>query len=108
MSKTTFKDVQKILDDAVENAASIGAHGKFWKDVSRDDFVKKAIYGCPILHSKDGKYVGPESPLIRILKEQIKDCKEKTRPRMPAGGYNYLSSDKIATISDWIDDQCPE
>ena len=105
-SKTThFPDIQKILDDAVENE-DIGRHGPFWRNVTRDEFVAKIVFGCPILHTENGMFVGAQSQLVKILRAAITDCNQKPRPQMPVG-FPVVPSEKIQIISDWIDAQCP-
>jgi hypothetical protein len=105
-SKTThFPDIQKILDDAVENE-DIGRHGPFWRNVTRDEFVTKIVFGCPILHTENGLFVGAQSQLVKILRAAITDCNQKPRPQMPVG-FPAVPAEKIQIISDWIDAQCP-
>src|SRR5215210_956849 len=101
---TTFADIQKILDDAVQNE-DIGSHGPFWRGISRDQFVVKKVFGCQIILTEDGKFVGPKSPLVRILQASIECPVGRTRPQMPFG-FPALPGDKIQVISDWIDAQC--
>ena len=102
---TRFADIQKILDEAVNNE-DIGRHGPFWRNTTRDEFVVKVVFGCPILHTEDGKFVGPKSPLVKILSGPIEDCNQRARPQMPVG-FDPVSPEKIQIISDWIDAQCP-
>jgi hypothetical protein len=104
MSNTTFKDIQTILTDAVEGQ-EIGAHGNFWVGVTRDQFVKKSVFGCQIIHSEGGKFVGAKSPLVNILRGPIV-CGSQ-RPQMPVG-FDPVPPAKIKIIWDWIDAQCPE
>lgn len=103
---TQYAEIQAILQEAVENNDVGSPHGAFWKQ-TRNQFVATQVLGCPILHKENGKYVGPQSLLVKILKGSLQDCKNKARPQMPYG-YNPVSADKIQKISDWIDDQCPE
>ena len=103
---TKFADVQKILDEAVENQ-DIGVHGPFWRGVSRDEFVVTEIFGCPIIHKENELFVGPQSPLVKILRAPI-ECGGGDFPQMPAGIFPSVAEEKIQTISDWIDAQCPE
>jgi len=106
-SMTAFKDIQKILDDAV-GGDNIGAHGPFWRNITRDQFVAKNVFSCPILfRDATGKLVGKDSLLIQILRGPVKDCKGKNRPQMPFG-FDPVPADQIATIEKWIDDQAPE
>jgi hypothetical protein len=103
---TKFSDIQKILDDAVEDGNVGPPHGAFWRGVTRDEFVIKKILGCPIIHSENGSFIGSKSQLVTILKGSITDCNQKSRPQMPFG-FDPVADDKIQTISDWIDAQCP-
>jgi hypothetical protein len=102
---TRFPDIQTLLDEAVNNE-NIGRHGPFWRNISRDEFVAKIVFGCLILHTEDGKFVGSKSQLVTILRGGITDCKQKLRPQMPVG-FPAVSAEKIQIISDWIDAQCP-
>jgi len=103
---TRFADIQKILDDAVQNGNVGPPHGAFWRNTTRDQFVNKKVLGCPIIHSQGGKFVGAKSLLVTILKAPVTDCNNIARPRMPFG-FDPVPADKIQTISDWIDAQCP-
>ena len=102
---TRFPDIQKILDDAVNNG-DIGRHGPFWRNTTRDEFVAKNVFGCPIIHTENGKFVGSKSQLVKILRGPIVDCNQKARPQMPFG-FDPVLDEKIQIISDWIDAQCP-
>jgi hypothetical protein len=102
---TKFCDVQKILDDAV-GGETLFTHGRFWQ-TTRDEFVKLRLFDqCPIIAQKDGKFLGPESPLVRILEAPIA-CEGADFPMMPLG-LPAVDKDKVKTISDWIEAQCPE
>jgi hypothetical protein len=104
---TKFRDVQIILDDAIVNAPDIGFHGTFWRGVTRDEFVVMAVFGCSIIHTDaNGKFIGSESPLVKILRGDI-DCGGDFFPQMPFG-FEPVSEEKIQIISDWIDTQCPD
>jgi hypothetical protein len=103
---TRFPDIQKILDDAVEGH-EIGAHGPFWRNVTRDQFVAKKVFGCGIIFSDNGTFDGPRSPLVQILQNPIECPAERERPQMPVG-FPPVSADKVQIISNWIDAQCPE
>ncbi len=104
---TSFKDIQTILDNAVNNESSIGAHGKFWEErkgepMTRDAFVQLKIYGCKIID--DTNWNGPESHLVKILRQP--DVCES--PRMPQGGFDFLDDATIQSTSDWISAGAPE
>lgn len=100
-----YPDIQKILDDAVKGQ-DIGAHGAFWRQLTRDQFVVKKVFGCPIIFSENGKFIGPRSPLVQILKAPIECPVGRQRPQMPVG-FPPVAPEKVQTISDWIDAQCP-
>jgi hypothetical protein len=102
---TRFPDIQKILDDAVNNE-DIGRHGPFWRNTTRDEFVVKNVFGCPIIHTEGGKFVGSKSQLVMVLRQAITDCNQRPRPQMPLG-FDPVPPEKIQIISDWIDAQCP-
>jgi hypothetical protein len=102
---TRFPDIQKILDDAVEGQ-DIGAHGPFWRGVTRDEFVAKQVFGCQIIFSENGTFVGARSPLVQILQDSIQCPVGRDRPQMPFG-FPPVPSEKVKVISDWIDAQCP-
>ena len=104
---TSFKDIQEILNNAVDNKPTIGTHGKFWevsegKPMTRDNFVKLSIFGCKIID--DVNWNGPESHLVKILQEDgVCD-----NSQMPQGGFPFLSAATIQIISDWISAGAPE
>jgi hypothetical protein len=104
---TTYSDIQRILDDAISNE-DIGAHGAFWRDMPRDTFVTHKVFGCQIIHSdRNGTFIGPQSPLVLILRGPIECPPTRQRPQMP-DGFPPVPDDQIQNISDWIDAQCPE
>jgi hypothetical protein len=104
-AETRFPDIQRILDEAVEGQ-DIGAHGPFWRDVTRDEFVSKRVFGCQIIFSENGTFAGPRSPLVQILLNPIECPADRERPQMPVG-FPAVPPEKVQTISDWIDAQCP-
>ena len=104
--ETRFSDIKQILDDAVKGE-DIGAHGPFWRNITRDEFVAKKVFGCQIIFNDNGTFVGPQSPLVRILQGAIECPADRERPQMPVG-FPAVAPDKVQTISDWIDAQCPD
>jgi hypothetical protein len=102
---TRFPDIQRILDEAVEGQ-DIGAHRAFWRDITRDEFVAKTVFGCRIIFSENGVFNGPRSPLVQILQSPIECPVDRERPQMPVG-FPPVPADRVQTISDWIDAQCP-
>ena len=62
-----FTEVKNILESAVSNA-NIGAHGNFWRDVTRDEFVELQVFGRPLFAKKaDGAFDENESNLVKAL-----------------------------------------
>jgi hypothetical protein len=104
-AETRFPDIQRILDEAVEGQ-DIGAHGPFWRVVTRDEFVARLVFGCPIIFSEGGTFSGPRSPLVQILQNPIECPPDRERPQMPVG-FPLVPPEKVQIISDWIDAQCP-
>jgi hypothetical protein len=104
-AETRFPDIQRILDDAVEGH-DIDAHGPFWRNVTRDEFVTQLVFKCPIIFSENGTLSGPRSPLVQILRNPIECPANRSRPQMPFG-FPAVPAEKIQIISDWIDAQCP-
>lgn len=102
----SFHDIQAILDRAIDGG-EIGAHGAFWRGVTRDQFVALGPYGYPVVKLKDGA----NSNIVKALKGQTPfgndvNTPNATMPRMPAGMDPVAPAD-IATIQDWIDHNCP-
>jgi len=104
--RTVYADVQRLLDDSVGNA-ELPTHGAFWRTLTRDAFVVHRVFKCPLISSDaNGRFVGPDSPLVRILRGPIECPAGRPRPRMPVG-LDPMPDANIQIISDWIDDQCP-
>jgi hypothetical protein len=107
MLKTVgFADIQAILDRAIGDVG-IGAHGAFWRDISRDEFVVKKVFGRTLVLLGSS----PESNLVLALSGVAPFGKDigtvdATMRRMPAGMAEVPAED-IATIAQWIDDGCP-
>jgi hypothetical protein len=107
MSIKTFREVVDILDTAVGGpAAEVGPpHKAFWRDITRDQFVTKKILGRPLVVLGDGKH----SNLVLALKGEppFGDDPDADFPRMPVG-FDPVSDDRISSIEQWIDDDCPD
>ncbi len=102
-----FERVVEILDHAV-NDEDIGAHGAFWRTLSRDQFVAKVVYGKKLVVLNDG----PNSNLIRALRGLPPFGRDVGQPtaqfrRMP-GGFPAVAVADIDFIETWINDGCPE
>jgi len=106
---TRFENVVQILDTAVGGAAAaVGFHGAFWRNISRNDFVAKKIFGLSLITL--GK--GSDSILVKAIKGQTPFGADTGNPdadfnRMPSGKPPVPDAD-IAFIQKWIDDGCPE
>ena len=106
-----FQGVVAILDEAIGGpGVGIGAHGAFWRDVSRDEFVAMTVRGKTLLVVGDGA----NSNLVRALKGEAPFGRDLPDPppgattrRMPAG-RPPAPAESIAAIEQWINDGCPE
>ena len=77
-------------------------HGPFWRDITKDEFVAKSVYGLALIESGNGA----GSNLVKALKGE--DPFNGQYPRMPAGENPPVPDMDIKTIQDWIDDGCPD
>ncbi len=114
--------VTEILDNAVGGPAApvFAPHGAFWRDVTRDRFVQLSVRDLVSGASaaiRDEPIItlghGDASLLVKALRGekpfgQDLGVPDAEFPRMPAGGLDPVPSDKIASIAQWIDDDCPE
>jgi hypothetical protein len=101
-----LRQVQDILDNAVGGPdAPVGAHGPFWRDQSRDQFVALDVFGLPLVSVGDGS----GSNIVKALRGEVPfgDDPQASFPRMPAG-FDPVPPEQIDFISAWIDDGCPE
>ena len=106
---TRFDQVKQILDDSV-NGDNIHAHGPFWRNTTRDEFVAKVIFGYPLLTAGNGN----ESNLVKALRGEAPFGANLPDPppgaifsRMPAN-RPPVSDANIDFIRQWIDDGCPD
>ena len=84
-----FQGVIKILDEAIGGpGVGIGAHRAFWRDITRDEFVVKKVFGKAVVVLGDGA----NSNLVRALKGESPFGSDLPNPpegatvrRMPAG-----------------------
>jgi photosystem II stability/assembly factor-like uncharacterized protein len=104
-----YERVRKILDDAIGGPdATIGRHGPFWRDLTRDEFVAHAVFTVPLITVGDGS----ASNLVKALRGQAPFGKDigtagATTRRMPAGMLP-VPPDQIDFIERWIDEGCLE
>ena len=106
-----FQRVIEILDRAVGGPnASVGFHGAFWRNITRNDFVAKKVFGLQLITVGDGA----GSNLVKALKGQppfgadLADAPtDATFSRMPAG-LDPVPPSVIAFLETWINEGCLE
>jgi hypothetical protein len=105
-----FQHIVSILDDAVSGPnAGVLRHGPFWRNITRDQFVAKKVFGRPLIVLGDGASsnlvpaLKGESPFGSDLPDPPQDADIK---RMPVG-RPPVPADRITVIEKWIDDGCP-
>jgi photosystem II stability/assembly factor-like uncharacterized protein len=104
-----YERVRQILDDSIGGpSASIGRHGPFWRNRTRDDFVAHAVFGLPLVTVGQGS----ASNLVKALRGENPFGKDIGTPgasirRMPAG-RPPVPAEQIAFIERWIDEGCLE
>jgi hypothetical protein len=106
-----FERVTQILDGAIGGPdATIGAHGTFWRGLTRDEFVAKGVFGVELIVVDQGA----DSNLVNALKGEARfgnDLPDPPRdaefPRMPVG-FDPVAAEDIAFIEQWIDEGCLE
>jgi hypothetical protein len=109
-----YARIKQILDDAVQNS-NIGGHGPFWRTLTRDQFVAKAVFGKKLIAKKpDGTFDPDESNLVKALEGRPPFGANLTPPpagaifnRMP-DGFPAVPTDRVAEIRAWISAGCPE
>jgi hypothetical protein len=106
-AENRFGQVTQILDAAV-GPEPFGAHGAFWRGLTRDQFVVKIVRGEQLLVVGDGS----GSNLVKALRGQVPFGSDigtagADLRRMPAGRDPVPDAD-IAVIERWIDDGCPD
>ncbi|HEV2853643.1 MAG TPA: ferritin-like protein [Thermoanaerobaculia bacterium] len=102
-----FAQVKQILDDVVQGE-DIGAHGPFWRGLTRDQFVAKKVFGRALVVVGDG----PGSNLVKALRGLSPFGSDTGTGgavfrRMPAG-RPPVGTAEIEFIEAWINDGCPE
>lgn len=110
-TQTRFDRVLEILDESIGGAgATIGVHGPFWRDKTRDEFIAYEFRGLELIVLNDGA----ASNLVKSLRGEapfgadVEDPPAGARfSRMPAG-FDPVADRDIEFIERWIDDGCPE
>ena len=113
-SSPGFNRIREILDDAVQGQ-QIGAHGAFWRGITRDQFVAKSIFGRKLIFQRpDGTFDPDQSNLVRALEGSAPFGADLVPPpagaifnRMP-DGFSPVSQSQIDEIRAWISAGCPD
>jgi hypothetical protein len=101
-----YARIQQILDGAVQGQ-TFGAHGPFWRTITRDQFVVKSIFGQKLLAKKpDGSFDPVESNLMKALEGRA-PFDGTVFKRMP-DGFPPLTDPLLAEIKNWIASGCPD
>jgi len=90
-----LSQIEIFLDEAVEGN-EIGAHGAFWRGLSREEFVSYKVFGLVQL----------VQPGDAVNSNLVKALRGSGFPRMPVG-YPALPENRIQFIEQWIRDGCP-
>jgi hypothetical protein len=103
----TYSQVQQALDRAIQGMASIGAHGTFWRTLTRAEFVVKKVFGKQLVVVGDPA----NSNLLKAVRGQLPFGSDTGTPgaslrRMPAG-LPQMSNTDILLIENWIQNGCP-
>lgn len=109
---TVYTDIQSVLNRAVSDA-DIGAHGRFWLSLTRDQFLTYKVFGqvALIKTNADGTFDPEGSHLVEALEGRLPFGKDQG-----VGGAKYnrmpsrrpaVSEDDIRLIREWIANRCP-
>jgi hypothetical protein len=108
---TSYSDIKAILDAAI-GGDDIGAHGAFWRERSRDQFVRHRVFGQALLFASGSGFDPDNSALIKALEGRAPFGRDVGTPganfnRMPSRRAP-LAPEEIEVIRQWIRDGCPE
>jgi|KBSSwiStaDraftv2_1062776.scaffolds.fasta_scaffold1304199_1 hypothetical protein len=111
----TYADIKNLLDTAIGGPnQDIGAHGPFWRLLSRDDFVLFTYRGEPLFaKTPGGDFDVDGSNLVKALEGRLPFGRDLVPPvpgarfrRMPAG-KPPMPPDDILSVRQWIKAGCP-
>jgi hypothetical protein len=85
-----FQKVVRILEEAVRGF-SIGRHGAFWRNRTRDEFLDSSVEGAPPIHRRpDGSFDPDASRLVQRLRGPEAARMPRERPAVPAERVRYI------------------
>jgi len=102
-----YDRLKQILDEAI-GGESIGAHGAFWRPLSREEFLLRKVFGRAVVTPGD-----PDaSTIVKAVEGRAPFGSDTgtvgaTFRRMPAG-LPPLPAEHIAFLRSWISDGCPD
>lgn len=100
-----YADVKQILEDSI-GGGSIGAHGAFWRSLTRDQFVQSRIFGQQLIVLTSANTFDPvNSALMQAIEGRPPFDGSRWR-RMPAG-RPPIPPTSIQRIREWIIMGCP-
>jgi len=107
----SYQKVLSILDQSIGGTnVNIGAHGAFWRGLTRDQFVTKKVYGKDLVMVGQGA----QSNLVKALKGEAPFGNDLPSPppgaiypRMPEDMSPVADAD-VAFIQTWIVQGCLE
>jgi hypothetical protein len=108
---TGYSDIKVILDAAIDGD-DIGAHGAFWRQRTRDQFVRHRVFGQLLIARNGNDFDAENSALIKAIEGRSPFGLDTGTPdarynRMPSR-RPPVAPDKVQIIKDWIKNGCPE
>ena len=105
-----FDHVVEILNTAINNQTSIGAHGAFWRGKTLQQFITTKVFGRVLLvpgNSADSNIIKAVRGLSPFGADLNPPPAGAIFNRMP-DGLPAVPADAIDFIAKWIDDGCPD
>jgi len=104
MAAPLFQDIVKLLDTLVP--IKIGAHGNFWQNVTRDQFVVKSIFGKKLIVGND-----PNQSNLYLSLAGLPPFDGSENPQMPdtdsCPKCRHATVDELKIVSTWITNGAP-
>jgi hypothetical protein len=105
-----FDHVVEILNTAINNQTSIGAHGAFWRGKTLQQFIATKVFGRALLvpgNSADSNIIKATRGLAPFGADLNPPPAGAIFNRMP-DGLPAVPAEAIDFIAKWIDDGCPD